>query len=154
MWNLRSEGEGEGRGDFWGPKKKRKTQSITLCLSPSVLCLESVFEQVCTRVWMSNFDEVLYFFSFLLGDSFYSYTTPDKVLSLPVVKLKHFPLPVQRWISLQECTSTDSHFLLDMTELPLLRQLILPFSPPSLPPSTHLPFPPTTPTLKQPTSFL
>lgn len=66
------------------------------------------------------------FWVFLPGDSFYSYTTPDWVLSLLVLKLssKRFPLPVQRWISLQECTSTDSHFLLDMTELPLLRQLI------------------------------
>lgn len=35
---------------------------------------------------------------FLLGDSFYSYIAPDKVLSLLVLKLsrKRFPLPVQR----------------------------------------------------------
>lgn len=147
---------GEGRGDFWGAKKKRKTQSATLCppllwqlfaalpvdtvfLLLSVVCVKSILSgshllRTCKQ-WVSHFraqnitrvcSQFFSFFFFFTGDNFYSYTAPDEVLSLLVLKpsSKHFPLPVQRWISLEECTTTDSHFLLDMTELPLLGQLI------------------------------
>lgn len=124
---------GEGRVDFWGAKKKRKTQSATLCPVKSILSGSHLL-RTCKQ-WVSHFhaqnitrvcSQFFSFFFFFTGDNFYSYTAPDEVLSLLVLKpsSKHFPLPVQRWISLEECTTTDSHFLLDMTELPLLGQLI------------------------------
>lgn len=92
--------------------------SFELVSNESVISVHKIL-----RVCVLNFFPFFFFFT---GDNFYSYTAPDEVLSLLVLKpsSKHFPLPVQRWISLEECTTTDSHFLLDMTELPLLGQLI------------------------------
>lgn len=115
QWNLRFELHWRETGDF---REKRKTRSRTL--SPPTI-FSSAFSSL-----LQNEPPIPLNVSSCWGDSFYSYTGPDSIRSLPVLKLssKRFPLPVQSWISFQECTSSDSHFLLDMTELPFLRQPI------------------------------
>lgn len=149
LWNVRADSRGRRKGWFLGTIEKEEAPehyplpssfltALSLCHWLSSSAFSTLVEQQTVAPFYARVAHLLRGKSkvisckstcmsvFVLGDTFYSYTTPDWLFFLSVLKpsSKHFPLPVQRWISLQECTSTDSHFLLDMTALPLLHQLI------------------------------